>query len=249
MVSSAEEAIKVLYASKIDLAFVDVMLPGANGCELTSSFTKHFAESGTIFVACSSDTDTMDDLARLRSAGMSDVLRKPVKAAGLRATLNKWMPRNQVGDGTILSTPAGGLLRTLYVEDCSIQATAMCFLLNQLGLHVDTAETGAKALQMLCSSRRYHLVIIDLGLPDMSGFAVCSAYQQYCAEQGTESALTLALTAEVDDSPVADFGFAHRLTKPLSSSTIHELLRTWLTAPGTPSIDGAASSLGSLSLR
>ena len=151
---AAAAAAQVLYASKIDLAFVDVMLPGANGCELTSNFTKHFAESGTIFIACSSDTDTMDDLARLRSAGMSDVLRKPVKAAELRAALNKWLPRNPVDDGTILQTPAGGLLRTLYVEDCPIQATAGCFLLNQLGLHVDTAETGAQALQMLCSSRR-----------------------------------------------------------------------------------------------
>ena len=131
---------------------------------------------------------------------------------------------------------------------------------------------------------RYHLVIIDLGLPDMSGFAVCTAYQQcatlrstaqfslahralsfasralvcsrprrYCAEQGKAPALTLALTAdltaEIDDSPVTDFGFARRLTKPLSSSTILEMLRTWLAAPGTRSIDGAASSLGSLSLR
>ena len=111
---------------------------------------------------------------------------------------------------TVLRTPTGRLLRALYVEDCPVQASAGSFLLQQLGIQIDVAHDGAEALTMLQSSRRrsatdvhhecvrakspcwmrdawrvflslrYHLVIIDLVLPDMSGYAVCSAYQQ-CA--------------------------------------------------------------------
>jgi len=249
MVDSAEEAIKLLCSSKIDLALVDITLPGANGCELTTSFSERFAESGIVFVACSGDIDPDDEqqLKRLRAAGMSDVLKKPVRAPELRATLNKWMPRNAPTDA-MLRTPTGGLLRACYIEDCSIQATAGKFLLEQLGVRVDVAETGAQGLQLLCSTRAYHLVIIDLVLPDMSGYAVCSAYLQHCNEQGVPTALTLAVTAESDDAPCTDFGFARRLTKPLSSAVVVELLRTWLASPGALALDEATLSLGAMSL-
>ena len=97
------------------------------------------------------------------------------------------------------------------------QATAGSFLLQQLGIHLDMAQTGAEALALLRSSRRYHLVIFDLTLPDMSGYAVCSAYTQHCEEKGLPSALKLALTAGAADTSCTDFGFARCLTKPLSS--------------------------------
>ena len=100
------------------------------------------------------------------------------------------------------------------------QATAGRFLLQQLGIHLDIAETGTEALHLLRSSRRYHLVIIDLTLPDMSGYAVCSAYKQHCEENGLPSGLKLALTADSVDTSCTDFGFARGLTKPLSSVSL-----------------------------
>ena len=109
------------------------------------------------------------------------------------------------------------------------QATAGSFLLQQLGIHLDMAQTGAEALALLRSSRRYHLVIFDLTLPDMSGYAVCSAYKSFCAESGTKQAMTLALTAgSINSSQGADFGFSRMLIKPLTSMTVVTLIRKWL---------------------
>lgn len=244
IVASAEEAAGVLSTNRVDIAIVDFVLPGANGGELAKACTEQFAESGTVFIACSADHELMES-SRIQTYGMCDVLKKPVSTAALRATLNKWMPRELDVDITVLRTPTGKLLRALYVEDCRIQAMAGSHLLQQLGIHVDIAETGTEALNLLRSSRRYYIVVIDLTLPDMSGYAVCSAYRQHCAEAGLPSGLKLALTAGDAEPGWEDFGFARCLTKPLSSATVLDLLRAWLASPGARALDEATSSLDS----
>jgi len=224
MVSTAEEAIGVLYAEKYDLALVDVHLPAASGYELAQTFFEQFADSGTVFVACSSDDL---DAATLQRFGIHDVLPKPVTMSSLRHMINKWMPRHELPN-CIIRSPKGGLVRAMYVEDCPVSASAGMHMLQALGIQIETATTGGEALDKLRSRRCYHLIIIDLSLPDMSGYAVCSAYAAYCVEMGISQGMTLALTAGMVDSPGEDFGFSKILVKPLSSVTIIRLIRQWL---------------------
>ncbi len=59
-------------------------------------------------------------------------------------------------------------LRLLIVEDDRNVSTAMADTLRQLGLHVDVIHTGGRAAEAV---RRFRpdIVVLDVGLPDMSG--------------------------------------------------------------------------------
>lgn len=62
--------------------------------------------------------------------------------------------------------------RILIVEDEPAVARGLEYGLTSEGFRVLRAETGAKALA-LARSRDPHLILLDIRLPDMSGFDVC----------------------------------------------------------------------------
>lgn len=62
--------------------------------------------------------------------------------------------------------------RILVVEDEPAVARGLEYGLTSEGFHVLRAETGEKALA-LARSRDPHLILLDIRLPDMSGFDVC----------------------------------------------------------------------------
>ena len=62
--------------------------------------------------------------------------------------------------------------RILLVEDEENLAEAIKLNLEMEGYEVETAETGIKGLRM-ATEQRFNLIILDVMLPEMDGFAVC----------------------------------------------------------------------------
>ncbi len=62
-------------------------------------------------------------------------------------------------------------LRILVVEDNADSAESLAILLRSRGVSVHTAHTGLNALQ-LADTIRPDVVLLDIGLPDMSGYEV-----------------------------------------------------------------------------
>ncbi|HZX81138.1 MAG TPA: two-component system response regulator CreB [Lysobacter sp.] len=62
--------------------------------------------------------------------------------------------------------------RILLVEDESAIAKTVEFALREEGFEVEHALTGRDALR-LAAAGRHDLAILDVGLPDMGGFALC----------------------------------------------------------------------------
>ncbi|MBP9727051.1 MAG: response regulator [Gammaproteobacteria bacterium] len=65
----------------------------------------------------------------------------------------------------------------LLVEDSPIVQVVTKTLLNEAGFQVDIAGTGAEAIAMF-SSGKYGLIYMDIGLPDMDGYAVTQAIRE-----------------------------------------------------------------------
>jgi two-component system OmpR family response regulator len=63
------------------------------------------------------------------------------------------------------------MTRILFVEDDEALARGVTALLRDSGYSVDAVATGADALS-LAALEPYNLIILDVGLPDMSGFDV-----------------------------------------------------------------------------
>ena len=64
--------------------------------------------------------------------------------------------------------------RILIVEDDPVVRGLVAATLNQAGFETDTAETGDEALGAV-GTRRPTLVLLNVRLPDMSGYTVCRA--------------------------------------------------------------------------
>lgn len=108
----------------------------------------------------------------------------------------------------------------LVVDDNRDAANALCELL-QLGGHDVAAVYTARAALDACAAAQPDVAIVDIGLPDMSGYQLAAALR----ERGGISLRLVALTGygqAADKQRAGDAGFDLHLTKP---ATIAELQR------------------------
>ena len=123
------------------------------------------------------------------------------------------------------ATPAGAdTLRVLVVDDNLDAAQTMGALLEMSGHAVRLAHDGAAALAA-AAAQAPHVVFLDIGLPDRSGFEVAQAMR---ALPGMQDATLVALTgwgAEQDRKRSSEAGFDAHLTKPADFDSVERLLR------------------------
>ena len=65
-------------------------------------------------------------------------------------------------------------MRLLVVEDDRLLNKTLCYNLSAVGYTVDAAQTKAEA-EGCCAKRDYALIVLDVNLPDGSGFDFCGA--------------------------------------------------------------------------
>jgi len=98
----------------------------------------------------------------------------------------------------------------LVVEDQEDSLLPLCRLLKLDGHHVDSVTTAREA-RYHTTAARYDLLLIDLGLPDISGLDLM---KQLKAEYN-QRAIAVSGHSGINESELADAGFAKMLSKPL----------------------------------
>jgi signal transduction histidine kinase len=118
-----------------------------------------------------------------------------------------------------------GLSRILLVEDNRDAATALNEILRRWGHEVDVVHDGAAALEQ-ARRREPEVVLLDIGLPGMDGYAVARALRRL---PGLEQIRLIALTGygqEADRLLSRDAGFDHHLVKPVELAELRRLVAT-----------------------
>lgn len=121
--------------------------------------------------------------------------------------------------------------KILMVEDNDLNQKVAALMLNELGCDVEIADTGLAALEML-KNNRYDLVLMDIGLPDMSGLEVTATYRRM--EPADRHMPIIALTAhalEGDHKTCLEAGMDDYLVKPLMMDRLCATLKQWLLEP------------------
>ena len=127
-----------------------------------------------------------------------------------------------------IDLPASGA-RVLVVDDNCDAADMLCQLLTFKGLDAAAQYTGEGALRAI-ESRPPDAVLLDIGLPDMIGYQVCSRIR---AMAGLEQPVVIALTGwgQTSDRQRAQAaGFDGHLTKPTKPDTVMALLNEKIAA-------------------
>jgi two-component system CheB/CheR fusion protein len=109
--------------------------------------------------------------------------------------------------------------RVLVVDDNADSAESMAMLLQISGFQTLTAFDGAGALTA-AADYQPDLVLLDLGLPKMSGFEVASRLR---AIPGLEQVVLIAMTGygqDEDRRRTIEAGFAAHLVKPVDPTAL-----------------------------
>jgi PAS domain S-box-containing protein len=158
---------------------------------------------------------TVEGQSAGRGQGSTFTVRLPlpgdVPAAGEAA------PQGAAPDG-----PAAQL-RVLVVDDNMDAAESLEEILKILGHRTHTVHDGPEAIE---AARRFdpHVVLLDIGLPSMSGYDVCREIRRQRAGQ---QPLMVALTGwgqDQDRRASAEAGFDHHLIKPVPVDKLGALL-------------------------
>jgi CheY-like chemotaxis protein len=138
-------------------------------------------------------------------------------------------------DRTGLATPSGGSsgpakrsARILVADDDDIGASLIEAALRYRGHEVRRARNGAEALQ-LATTRRFDLVLLDVQMPEMDGFAVCRALRSH--DQLLDVPIIM-LTARGETASLRralELGASDYLVKPLAVADLRTLVDLWLT--------------------
>ena len=118
------------------------------------------------------------------------------------------------------------MIKRILIADDNLDAAESLQLWLQLAGHeVAIAANGTDALSV-AEKFRPEVALLDLGMPDLSGFDVARGIR---AAPWGRGIILIALTGwgqEEDRRRTAEAGFDHHLTKPIPPDTIEELVRT-----------------------
>jgi CheY-like chemotaxis protein len=113
--------------------------------------------------------------------------------------------------------------RILVAEDCQDTALSLMMLLRHWGHETRAVHNGTDAMEAAAEFAP-NVVILDIGLPQMDGFAVASALRQ---QHRPEELLLVALTGYSQPEfrrRSLEAGFDHYLVKPVAPDVLKALL-------------------------
>ena len=122
------------------------------------------------------------------------------------------------------------MTRVLIVEDERALLRALAMNLTARGYEVTEAETGTRALSA-AAAIEHDVIVLDLGLPDISGLDVIKGIRAYAA---TPIIVLSARTGTSDKVAALDLGADDYVTKPFSIEELLARLRAATRRSSTP---------------
>lgn len=120
-------------------------------------------------------------------------------------------------------TRVGATRRILVIDDVPEVAESLALLLKVMGAEVRVAHSGAEGLE-LCADFEPDLVLLDLSMPKMDGFATARRMREFPAGKRTKLVAVTGLGEEQARTRVHEAGFDGQLVKPASARQLEELL-------------------------
>jgi PAS domain S-box-containing protein len=123
----------------------------------------------------------------------------------------------------VKAKPTGPSLRVLVVDDNVDTAGSLAMLLEETGHEVRMAHDGPAALETALNYRP-NVVMLDLGLPGLTGFEVAKRLRQQPVFQNVVLVAMTGYGQETDRQRSLEAGFNHHLVKPADFGKVLEIL-------------------------
>ncbi len=217
--------------SPFQILLLDCRMPDMSGFEVAERVKSMPPLEGLTTIMLASDR-WADDIARTYELGLGGYLVKPIRRSDLLQTISIALGRTK---GLSLAppdpspaapaTPADSL-RILLVEDSPDNQLLIQSYLKPTPHKLDVAENGQIGVDLF-KAGRYDLVLMDMQMPVMDGYAATRAIRQWEREQRLPETPIVALTAlalKEEAAKIFEAGCTAHLTKPIRKSTLLDML-------------------------
>lgn len=214
-VVTAEDAIiagRLVLDDPPGLIITDAVIPYLSGTEFVSALRADpkFADIPVIFLTARDDIDC--EARRLRAVAH---FTKPVSADRLlQAVALHVASRRAPPAREMLAIDEKKRLRVVVIEDNLDSAHSLRRLLEICGYQVTVTYTGSEGIRAVIDTRP-DVLLCDIGLPDMDGFALARALQE---DPRTSQVRMIAVTgygSDEDRRRSSEVGFQLHLVKPV----------------------------------
>ncbi len=138
--------------------------------------------------------------------------------------------------------------KLLIVEDNTELLELLRLGFRQAGFSVSTATNGIEALKK-ASSVSPDLIVLDLVLPELDGFAVCEALRRGRETAHTPIIVLTGLTSEFTRFAGLESGADEYVTKPVSPDQLLPRIKHWLKQARLKNAERAAAETSALRAR
>ncbi len=215
-------------ATPFSAVFIDCRMPEVDGIRMAL----RMRESGdrTPIVMMPESVELGAKLARMKRLGLERYLIKPIKRRELYAAAAAVLSsaplvveqplreRPQHPENEILKRP----LRILLADDSPDNRALIRAYLKKSNCLLDEAENGSVAVEKV-KTRRYDLVLMDIQMPVLDGYAAVRAIRQWERDRANPRTPIIALTASALDDAVhraLEAGCDLHVSKPVKKATL-----------------------------
>jgi len=117
----------------------------------------------------------------------------------------------------------------LVVDDDPYILMSLEFLMRKNGFEVLVARNGTEAMDIL-AARRPHLVVLDIMMPDVDGYEICTHIRNTASLVHTQVVFLSAKSSEADVQKGLNMGAARYITKPFSTRHLVKEVKQLLAA-------------------
>ncbi len=231
---NGKEAISMLKSSfseaePFELILLDCRMPKMGGFEVMEKINKEVPKGYVTVMMLTSD-NRADDFSRIEKLGIGAYLVKPVKKEELKIAIIDTLRRNKVAakkQPKVKEDKELSPLKILLVEDTKDNALLVQAYLKKTPYELDMAENGKVAVDKF-KSGDYDLVLMDMQMPVMDGFAATEKIREWEKNEGRERTAIVALTAYAMREEVKktlNAGCDAHLSKPIKKKELMKMIK------------------------
>ena len=116
-------------------------------------------------------------------------------------------------------------MTVLVAEDNQMNQQLLRHLMKQWGVNLQVANNGLEALELL-KARRFSLVLMDIQMPEMDGYATCLAIRNELKLDVPVIAMT-AHAMPGERERCLSYGMNDYISKPVKDSELYQILKTY----------------------
>ena len=228
MAENGEQAVALFRSQPVDLVLMDIQMPVMDGYEAGRQIR---ALDTTVPIIALTAAGLVEDCDRAMAAGMNAHLGKPFDTASLTRTLLEWLdpqaPAGAMASGLLADavTDLHDDRKTLLiVDDVPANVKMLANYLKDEYI-IQVAGKGEKALAIAQGGHPPDLILLDIMMPDMDGYAVCRELKNNPATQQIPVIFVSALTEAVEEEQGLNLGAVDYITKPFHLPIVRARIR------------------------